>query len=211
MTMDHCAISASAFDKLADRYREKYMDLTIYDDSYRDFCELLRQSRARVLDAACGPGNVSRYLMTQRPDLDLLGIDLAPRMLELAREAVPSARFAVHDCRNLADLNLSFDGIICAFGLPYLSREEAMAFIKAACEVLEPDGVLYLSTMLGRSEDSGFERCSSGDQVYINYHTEDEVISSLQACGFTIVKQKRIHSPSVAAKATIDLVVIAKK
>jgi SAM-dependent methyltransferase len=209
--MDHCAISASAFDKLADRYREKYMDLAIYNDSYREFCELLPQGRARVLDAACGPGNVSRYLMAQRPDLDLLGIDLAPRMVELAREAVPSASFAVHDCRNLAGLKLSFDGIICAFGLPYLSREEAVVFIKGASKALEPDGVLYLSTMLGRSDDSGFERCSSGDQVYINYHTENELICSLHACGLSIVKQNRIHSPIVAAKATIDLVVIAKK
>ena len=75
---DHCAISASTFHKGADLYRDKFMDLTVYAESYREFCELLRPGRARVLDAACGPGNVSRYLMTQRPDLDLLGIDLAP-------------------------------------------------------------------------------------------------------------------------------------
>ena len=49
------------------------MDLTMYDDSYREFCELLPQDRDRVLDVACGPGNVSRYLMALRPDLDLLG------------------------------------------------------------------------------------------------------------------------------------------
>src|SRR6266403_3432131 len=130
--MDHCAISASVFHRFADLYRDKFMDLTVYDDSYREFYELLPQGRARVLDAACGPGNVSRYLMAQRPYLDLLGIDLAPRMVELAREAVPLAHFAVHDCRHLADLQLRFDGIICAFGLPYLSREEATAFIRAA-------------------------------------------------------------------------------
>ena len=64
------------------------MDVTLYDDSYKQFCELLPLERARVLDAACGPGNVSRYLLAQRPNLDLLGIDLAPRMVELAREAV---------------------------------------------------------------------------------------------------------------------------
>ena len=209
--MDHCAISASAFHKFADRYRDKYMDLTMYDDSYREFCELLRRGRARVLDAACGPGNVSRYLMVQRPDLDLLGIDLAPRMVELAREAVPSAQFAVHDCRHLADLQQRFDGIICAFGLPYLSREEATAFIGAAGDALEPGGVFYLSTMLGRSEDSGFERCSTGDQVYINYHSEDEVTCSLQKCGFTLLKQRRLPSPSNAVKRTTDLIVIAKK
>ena len=209
--MDHCAISVSVFHKFADLYRDKFMGLTMYDDSYREFCGLLRQGPARVLDAACGAGNVSRYLMTQRPDLDLLGIDLAPRMVELAREAVPSAHFAVQDCRHLADLKLRFDGIICAFGLPYLLKEEATAFIRAAGQALDPGGVLYLSTLLGKSEDSGFESCSTGDQVYINYHSEDQVVCSLQACGFTLLKQSRIPSPSAADKVTTDLIVIAKK
>ena len=157
--MDHSANSASLFHKLADLYRDKYMSLTLYDDYYREFCASLISGRARVLDAACGPGNVSRYLMARRPELDLLGIDLARRMLELAREAVPSARFAVHDCRHLAELQLKFDGIICAFGLPYLSPAEATDFIHAVSRALEPGGVFYLSTLLGQSEDSGFERC----------------------------------------------------
>ena len=187
------------------------MDLAMYDGSYREFCDWLRRGRARVLDAACGPGNVSRYLMAQRPDLDLLGIDLAPRMVELAREAVPSAQFAVHDCRHLADLQLHFDGIICAFGLLYLSGEEATAFISAAGQALDPGGVLYLSTMLGESEDSGFQPCSTGDQVYINYHSEDQVVRSLQRCGFTQLKQSRLPSPSAAVKRTTDLIVMAKK
>jgi cyclopropane fatty-acyl-phospholipid synthase-like methyltransferase len=207
---DHSANSAQVFDKLAPLYRDKYMGLTMYDHFYREFCEQLKPGRARVLDAACGPGTVSHYLMTQRPDLDLLGIDLAPHMVELAREAVPSARFAVHDCRRLADLQMRFDGIICAFGLPYLSPEEAAAFIGAAGQTLEQDGMFYLSTMLGKSEDSGFERCSTGDMVYINYHSEEQVISSLRGCGFDILKQTRMPSPSTAPKKTTDLIVIAR-
>ena len=187
------------------------MNLDLYDESYRQFCEQLRPGPARVLDAACGPGNVSRYLMAQRPDLELLGIDLAPRMVELAREAVPDARFAVHDCRDLAGLKKRFDGILCAFGLPYLSEEEAEAFIRAAGQALEPEGVLYLSTMLGRREDSGFQTCSTGDQLYITYHGEDQVIESLRRCGFGIVQQKRLASPANASKATTDWVVIARK
>ena len=100
-TMDHSALSAGIFDKFADIYRDKYMELTTYAHTYREFCELLPPGPARVLDAACGPGNVARFLMAQKPDLDLLGIDLAPHMIELARNAVPVARFAVHDCRDL--------------------------------------------------------------------------------------------------------------
>ena len=209
--MDHCAISAGAFHRVADRYRDKFMDLTLYDDSYRKFCELLKQGRARVLDAACGPGNVSRYLMAQRPDLDLLGVDLAPRMVELAVRQFPSARFAVYDCRHMADLQQRFDGIICAFGLPYLSPREATAFIDSAAEALDPGGVLYLSTMLGNTEDSGFERCSTGDQVYINYHNENHITRSLERRGFALVDRSLMPSPSAATKRTTDLIVISKK
>jgi predicted TPR repeat methyltransferase len=209
--MDHCLISASAFDRQADSYRKKFMDLTIYDDFYREFCDLLTPGRARVLDAACGPGNVSHYLMARRPDLDMMGIDLPPRMVELARKAVPSAQFAVHDCRHLLDLQRRFDGIICAFGLPYLLPEEVTAFVGAAGEALDSGGVLCLSVMLGNRQDSGFHLCSNGDQVYINYHSEDHITRSLGERGFSVVRQSHMASPSAASKATIDLIVIAKK
>jgi 2-polyprenyl-3-methyl-5-hydroxy-6-metoxy-1,4-benzoquinol methylase len=209
--MDRTQITTDLFHRFADSYRAKYADLALYNDSYREFCELLPRGSARVLDAACGPGNVSRYLASQRPDLDLLGIDLAPRMVELARESVPSARFLVHDCVRLAELTQRFDGIICAFGLPYLSQTEAGVFVNAAFDALEPGGVLYLSTMLGNNEESGFQTCSTGDQIYITYYSEDQVTRLLQRCGFAVDKQIQMPSPSSASKATTDLIVIARK
>ena len=117
----------------------------------------------------------------------------------------------MHDCRRLADLQMRFDGIICAFGLPYLSREEAVAFIAGAAKAVEPDGVFYLSTLLGNRADSGFERCSSGDEVYVTYHDEEQVLRALGECGFNIVKLRRIPSPSAAPKPTTDLILIARK
>jgi hypothetical protein len=88
---------------------------------------------------------------------------------------------------------------------------EAVDFIKASCTALEPEGVLYLSTMLGRSEDSGLERCSSGDQVYVTYHSEEQIVGLVQGCGLGIVRHKQISSPSTASKATTDLILIASK
>ena len=42
----------------------------------------------------------------------------------------------------------------------------------------------------------------------MNYHREDHIVRALRGSGFEIVKQSRIASPSTAAKATTDLVII---
>lgn len=209
--MDHCEISAATFHKLAQLYRDKYMDLSLYDASYGEFLEQLVAGPARVLDVACGPGNVARYLLAKRPELQLLGIDLAPAMVELARIAVPSGRFEIHDCRRLTELNKRYDGILCAFGLPYLSGEEASQFLADAFGILEPRGVLYLSLMEGGSGNSGCQTSSSRDQVFIHYHDGAWLCEKLESLSFKIRKTIRLSSPANASQPTNDLILIAVK
>ncbi|MEJ5999898.1 class I SAM-dependent methyltransferase [Paucibacter soli] len=210
--MDHCQLSAATFDQLAERYRDKYMDLDLYDAGYARFGALLPAGPARVLDAACGPGNVAHYLLAQRPELELLGIDLAPRMVALAQAAVPSARFMVHDCRRMAELAGPFDGIVCAFGLPYLSAAEAAEFIAAAAAQLRPGGALYLSAMEGRPEDSGLETSSgSGAQAFVHYHEAAALQQALSANGLRLLELQRMPAPPGASKQTQDLILIASK
>src|SRR5258708_22754639 len=50
----------------------------------------------RILDLACGPGNLSRRLAAQvAPGGEVIGVDLAPGMIELARAAgTPNASLA---------------------------------------------------------------------------------------------------------------------
>lgn len=207
---DRAGSASRTFDKLADKYREKFMDLSLYDASYAAFCDQLKSGAAKVLDAACGPGNVARFLLSRRPELDLLGIDLAPRMVELAQSAVPKGRFRVHDCRRISDLAQRFDGILCAFGLPYLTADEADRFMADAAQVLNPGGLLYLSTMLGAPDKSGLHRCASGDQVYIHYHQQERLIRSLSAHGFRLTLEEQLASPATASLISTDLILIAQ-
>jgi hypothetical protein len=94
--------------------------------------------------------------------------------------------------------------------LPYLSTNEATAFIRAAGQALVTGGVLYLSTMLGTPEESGVQRSSTGEQVYVYFHSEEQIIGSLHARRFVILNQAKIPSPAAASKKTTDLLVIAK-
>ena len=209
--MDTCQVSVNTFDRFAQTYAQKYLALDTYDAYYRQFCSHLAQQGASVLDVACGPGNVSAFLARERPDLQVLGIDLAPNMVRLAQTHVPSANFLVHDCRHLPDLDRVFDGIAYGFGLNYLNQEDAEQFFESLSKVLMPNGVLYLSTMSGPREHSGLQTSSSGDQVYVYYRPKQEIEQLVQSSGLKLVFSDEIASPANASKPTIDVVLVAQR
>src|SRR5690606_3808601 len=97
------------------------------------------------LEIGCGPGNITKYLLSKKPDFDILGIDIAPNMVELAKQNNPTAHFALMDCRQINQLDTKFDGIIGGFCLPYLTRVESEKLISDASDLLNDNGLIYLS------------------------------------------------------------------
>ena len=75
----------------------------------------------RVLDLACGPGTLTRRLATGvAPGGEVVGVDLAPGMIELARSAgIANARFQVMDMERLDFDDGSFDAAACGHGLQF--------------------------------------------------------------------------------------------
>ena len=70
-------MSVATFSRVADLYAEKYFHLDMYDRYLEQFVKPIEPQGASVVDVACGPGNVSAYLAKVRPDLKLIGVDLA--------------------------------------------------------------------------------------------------------------------------------------
>ena len=81
----------------------------------------------RILDLACGPGNLTaRLAALVAPRGEVVGVDLAPGMIAVARDReLPNARFEVMDIEALAFGDGSFDGATCGHGMqfvPHLDR-----------------------------------------------------------------------------------------
>lgn len=208
---DFCLESVATFNKLADRYAEKYFHLDMYDPYLERFVKRIESQGASVLDVACGPGNVSGYLAKARPDLKLVGIDLAEGMLKQAKLRVPSAEFLLKDCRHIDELKQIFDASAFAFGLSYLTDDDANRFFSSLNASLADSAMLYLSTITGETSCSGFETTSSGDRVYIRYRSVGDVLSMVERAGYRIDFMEVIASPANASKATQDLILIAQQ
>ncbi len=209
--MDKTQKAVEVFNKCANLYEERFMDFDLYNDTFDLFCEAIENQNAAVLELACGPGNITKYLLQQRPDFKILGTDLAPNMVELAQKNNPTATFQLLDCRDFLKLNRTFDGIMCGFGLPYLSKEEAIQLIKDAGNCLNKNGVLYLSTMEDDYGKSGLKKGSTGDEIYMHYHQEDYLAEALRQNGFKIIALQRKNFPEQNGTYTTDLILIAKK
>ena len=201
------------FDQFAQQYQEKYMEVDLYKDSFDLFCNAIKDQHADILEIGCGPGNVSRYLLNKSPNFNILGIDFAPQMIALAQKNVIDANFRVLDCRKMLELNRTFDAIMCAFCLPYLSMEESATLIQNCASLLTDDGILYISTMADYYENSGPKAPSSGgaDQLYTYYHQADYLTEFLHQNDFVLLDLQDQAYPVDDGEDTVDLIIIAKK
>jgi SAM-dependent methyltransferase len=170
--MDSYKITFETWDKVASLYQDKFMDLDLYNDSYDIFCQLLEKRNSDILEIGCGPGNITKYIVSARPDSKIVAIDVAPNMIKLAKLNNPTVDFKVMDCRNINTLVGKFDGIICGFCVPYLSIEDSFKLIKDGSHLLNKGGLLYFSTIKGDYNQSGFEAGSTGDFSYVYYYNE---------------------------------------
>lgn len=198
------------FNKLADSYQERFLSVEAYSESFHALLSILDKN-SRILDVACGPGNISRFLLNERPDLDILGIDLAPNMIEWAKRNNPTATFIVQDAQKIDQLTETFDAIIVGFLFPYFTMTQVREFIEKAHKILSKDGIIYISTMEDRYENSRFRSSSTGDQLLMHYYEASDLIEILEMYQFQTVFEKRQLFSTDLPESDTDLMLIARK
>jgi len=212
MKVDKSKEAVKIFDKYAKLYQSKYMDVERYADILDLFCQHISDENPQVLELACGPGNVTKYLMQRRPDFKILGMDLAPKMIELARMHNPQCRFLVEDVRSIGQLEDKYHGIIAGFCLPYLSKKECGQLIVDAARILLPGGVLYLSTMEDEYSKSDYtESSSTKEKMFIHYHESAYLLEFLKHEGFQLIELVRKKYVDGENKSVTDLCLLGQK
>lgn len=196
---------------VAKLYEDKFMDLALYNASYDLFCQLLNSKNPKVLDIGCGPGNITHYLLSKLPESTIEGIDIAPNMVTLAKQNNPKTQFYEMDIRDIDTLTSKYNGIICGFGLPYLSKADCKILIKDSYNLLNTKGILYLSFVEGNYEDSGYISGNSGDQMFFYYHNLETLKQLLTAQHFNTITVTYVDYPKSETITETHTIIIAEK
>ena len=208
--MDRYKETFETWNKIASLYQDKFMELDLYNDTYDFICNSIDKPNAKLLEIGCGPGNITKYLIAKRPDFDIFGIDIAPNMVELARQNNPTAHFAVMDSRQINNLDSTYDGIVCGFCLPYLSQTETNELIANSYDLLNDKGLLYLSFVEGDPDKSDF-KAGSGGRVYFYYHKLDDITSQLNSFKFGEIKIFKVKYKISETEFDTHTILTAKK
>ncbi len=208
--MDRYKETFDTWNKVASIYQDKFMDLDLYNETYEYICNSVTKQKAKLLEIGCGPGNITKYLLTQRPDFEIFGIDIAPNMVELAKRNNPTANFAVMDSRQIRNLDKKYDGIISGFCLPYLSQTESNELISNSYDLLNDNGLIYLSFVEGDPNKSDF-KVGSGGRVYFNFYNLDNLKTQLIKTKFDDIKTFRVKYKTSETEFDIHTILTAKK
>ncbi|MFN8395858.1 MAG: class I SAM-dependent methyltransferase [Bacteroidia bacterium] len=207
---DQNRLAVEAFDLRAMVYQERFMDVSSYAASLNAFCDGIPNPQAHILELACGPGNVTKYLLDRRPGWRIIATDLAPTMVQLAQANNPTADCRVMDARDLGAIQDRFDGVMVGFGLPYFTLLEAKQMIQDAARLLLPGGLIYLSSMEDDPSRSGIMTNSYGDQVFMNYHLGADLLAILREMGFSVTYLHRQDFLRPDGSKWHDLLIVAQ-
>lgn len=109
---------------------------------------VMRYEPRSVLDAGCGSGRVAIELA--RRGVEVVGADVNPSMLEVARERAPQLEWVESDLGEL-DLGRTFDVVVMAGNVPLFTPPGTHAALVAGCaRHVNASGVFVAGFQLGR-------------------------------------------------------------
>jgi SAM-dependent methyltransferase len=153
------------------------------------FAELTRAVGAEVADVGCGTGRLLPYLAGR--GLSPRGVDLSPKMIEVARREHPGFPYEVADLRALPFADASLAGVVCWYSLIFLAPEARVPAFTELARVVRPGG--YLVTAFKHGDGTVRRNLPGGlvaglgidfDRYWLSAR---EMADRFAAAGFTLV------------------------
>jgi SAM-dependent methyltransferase len=146
----------TAYNDIAEIYTEfvrNHLDSQPFDRAMLGvFAELVQTNGSgRVADLGCGPGRLTAHLTGL--GLDVFGLDLSSRMIELARTQYPELSFDVGSLEHLDIADGTLAGVLAWYSIIHLPPERVQVVLREFHRVLEAGGYALLGFQATDAQD----------------------------------------------------------
>ena len=139
-----------------------------------------------AIDLGCGPGQTTKFLY-DNGFTDILGTDISPEMIAVAKELHSEINFETADMLQLQYADKSFAAAVAFYAIVHFDYEQIRTAFKEIKRVLQDDGQFLFSFHVGNEIihlDNFLDK-----KVSIDFHflETNKIIAILKETGFEII------------------------
>ncbi|WP_317441785.1 class I SAM-dependent methyltransferase [Streptomyces collinus] len=155
-----------------------------------------------VADLGCGPGKVTAHLAAL--GVPALGLDLSPKMVELAQRAFPALRFVVGSMTALPFGDDALGGILAYYSTHHTPPELLPAVFAEFRRALAPGGPFMVVGHAGNGEQTRPAHAYGGHPVsYASYRLPPDRIAELLGQAGLVVTARLVQEPGEGMKGPV--------
>jgi SAM-dependent methyltransferase len=148
------------------------------------FAEMVPEG-GTVLDAGCGPGRVAALLA--RRGLDVVGVDLAPGMVTVARRTHPGIRFEEADLTALPLAERSVSAAVYWYSIIHTPADGLGDVFAELQRVIVPGGPVLVAFQAGGGEAvTRADAYGTGMTLTSYRHAPDDLVRALDGAGIQL-------------------------
>ncbi|GGK21614.1 methyltransferase [Streptomyces camponoticapitis] len=170
----------------ADETRNLLAELPAERETMALFAERVRaQGGGPVADVGCGPGRITAHLSSL--GVDVFGIDLSPRMIEVARTEHPGLRFEVGSMTRLDLADGELAALLAWYSIIHVPDDAIGEVLAGFHRVLRPGGLLLLGFHVGDPSPPkpGADE-ESWPESYVRRRRPSQMDAWVDEAGFTV-------------------------
>lgn len=196
----------NVYDEIADLYDEVLWNDMPYNDEIDKFVSLL--NGRDVLDIGCAMGSFTKYVSDKGYNVD--GIDISPKLIEIAKRKVPSANFQVMDMLDLK-IDKLYDGIMFINSTIHVEKKDMLDMFKNVSKLLKEDGTLFIILLEGEGEMYVEEPLKPSIKEFVNFYTKNEIETLFRKSHFSIIESHSIIDDADTELGSEQLVYYLRK
>ncbi len=173
------------YDTVAKEYQETFSDEHEKKPKDQEILHRFSQEigdKRPVWDFGCGPGQTTKYL--KNLGIEISGLDLSEKILELAKTIHPEIHFRKGNILELDFENDSIAGVVAFYAIVHFTEEQVGIAFREVFRVLQPGGIFLFTYHIGDETIHLEEFLGKKIDIDFMFFTTDFISACLKKNGF---------------------------